>query len=252
MKLAPKTALFALLMPLTLSLCAATPPEEGSEFRGSAGYDYFEYESGGCGTPSYVNRAHEGRGSVSVSYRHESGITGIAAGSFGVAKVTDASLDSPPEEVEPGDDLSGDETGRTIISGIAVARAGYHHDFFGVELGLGAARNQTPSFDDVVFLTPSARAWAGYPKYAYVFADAISALGSAGYFPLELGLGHASDSLRVEAGIAGPNGAAMLHGQLPLEPDVWLGAKLHFGAFTSARTETLHSAGGLVTLSTSF
>lgn len=238
----PTRAWCVILLPLLTSLCAAAPPAKGVEVQGGVGGGGYEYTSGGCGTTSYVNKAAEARSYAQVSYRSDIGLSATTEANINYGKVYESEPINSNTQKDPED--SGNDEGETSLLTSLALRPGFHAKYAGAELGvIMIYGNTTPSvgrFDGLEFF-PSGRLWAGYPKYLYSWLDLLAGPNSEGHYGLGVGLGHASDWLRVEAGLAG-RGALTLRGQLNVSPGFWLGAQTH-----AWLDEDNSSYGGLLT-----
>ena len=94
--------------------------------------------------------------------------------------------------------------------------------------------------EDPTYILPSARLWAGHPKYAYVWFDFLAGPATPGDLPIYAGLGHASETVRAELGFGGRDNIS-LQGQYRWLDKIWLGSRLH------VNTE-LEQYGGMVML----
>lgn len=209
---------------LTTGLCGSGPPPKGVETRFMAGSGGFEYQSGGCGGPTYANRATEGSAFAAATYRHETGITGVAEVSAAVAKTRSSRLidpgDDPIAEVPPQDE---DELGRVQYQLSVSPRLGYHHKYFGLEAGaffLDDIDGGEPA------VLPSGQLWAGHPDYVYLWGAFLAGPSSLGHLPAEAGIGHASERWRGALGV-GWEPSILAEGSLRVDPDLpfYLGAR---------------------------
>lgn len=213
-------ALTASLLPMMLMMCAAAPPKQGVEIQGGAGYDQFAYQTGGCGTTQYTNRARQVRVHGSLSYRSKSGFGATTDVNMAYAKVVSS---------EPA---GSEEVDRDILLPGIVVRPSFHWKYIGIELGLGLGTTGIlGGYEQNQFIPLiSGRAWVGYPKYAYVWSDVLAGplIPNGG---VVLGLGHASDNLRLSAGF-GPYASesmVLVQGQYQVLESIWLGTRLHTG-----------------------
>lgn len=180
----------ATLFPIAISLCAAGPPPKGAEARLHAGTGSFEYGSGGCGGPTYANRATEFSGFARVTARHGVGATAAVEGTLAHAKTNSSRLIDAGDSEDPAP-RDEDEIGRKQRGAAGAIRAGYHHQYFGLEAGLFT----TVGLDDVL---PSAEGWIGLPRIAYVWGAFLAGPAPLSDLPVEFGLGHASERVRVD------------------------------------------------------
>ena len=248
--------LLAALLPLTLSLCAATPPEQGLEVRGGAGAGTYEYTSGGCGTPAYTNRAREGSGYAQLSYRSAIHLGATAEVSGSVNKTTSSMLTEADAMDANGDPYPTSDTDALNNRGstfMVALRPSAHFAYGGVEVGAALINQRRLSITDspdeendtLPSLAPSARAWAGYPEYAYAWVDFIAGPYTEAIPPFGLGVGHASQMWRGELGVRpGFDNNVLLstEGSYRLAPAFWLGARVSSDFSTNV--------GGMVTFST--
>ena len=192
MKYLKPRVVFAAITPMLLTLLASGPPPEGVETQLYVGTGSFEYQSGGCGSPTYANRAVDGHGFASTSYRHETGATAVVEVGGGVAKTTSSRLLSTETDPSvPPTDV--DEVGKTRGMVNVAARVGFHHSYFGLELG--------PAYNTDLGFFPSGEVWVGVPRYVFAYVDVASGPVSLGHLPVGAGLGHASDRVRAKLGL---------------------------------------------------
>lgn len=225
-----------------LLACAAAPPPEGKEVKVMAGSGSFDYPTGGCGGPSYMNRATEGSGFASASYRHESGITGVVEASGGVSKTRSSRLVKRGERDESPPPVDADQIGRVRRAVSIAPRLGYHHDYFGIEAGpfiyAGDDTLTTAEDSSGPIVLPSGLIWAGVPDIAFAQLDFLrGSQSSLGHLPASLGVGHSGD--RVRASLAfGAENSLNLDGSFRVseEDGSWVGARYvqyldRFGTF---------------------
>ncbi len=232
---------FVVSATLLLGLCGAGPPPEGVETRFAAGSGSFEYTSGGCGGPSYINRAVEGSVFASASLRSKIGVTGAVDLSGAVARTTDSRLTDPADEENPPR-VDEDELGRTRGVFSVSPRIGYHHDYFGVEAGPWVLLG-----DNEPIVAPAGTIWVGVPRYVYLWGSFLEGPTSVGHLPIEAGLGHSSEAFRAALGL-GYEPSVLAEAALRVKSDVplFIGGRLtvllpedqtgYLGAVTAAYT----------------
>lgn len=242
--LLPTRAWSVILLPLFTSLCAAAPPAKGVEVQGGVGGSGYEYSSGGCGTTSYVNKAAEARSYAQVTHRSDSGLSATAEANINYDNTYQSSISASNQSEEL--DQRGKRDGSSNIYSSLALRPGFHTDYIGLELGVfldyRIPFNRAADDEESLFhILPSGRLWLGLPKYVYGWWDFFAGPNSQGHPGFALGLGHATDTLRLEGGYTG-NNAYTLRGQLKVSDGLWFGAQAHAGFEEEAK-----SYGGLLT-----
>ena len=211
--------IFCFTIPILMTLCAAGPPPKGAEVNMHAGTGSFEYASGGCGGPTYMNRANEVSGFGAATYRSEVGVSAGAEVSAAGAKTVSSRVSAGAEPGEPRVDE--DEIGRERQAYAGAARFGYHHDYFGIEGG-----GMVLSVDGDMITLPSATTWAGYPRYAYVFGDFLAGPTSLSHLPIDIGLGHASEHVRAQLGMGFAEPSVLVAGAYGIGGALFVGGRL--------------------------
>ena len=237
-------ALAAALLPLTLSLCAAAPPKEGLEVRGAAGAEVYEVYTGGCGTTRYANRITTGRAHGQVSYRSTSGLSVTAEANVGVGKIVDSTI----VQQDSSDTAPSPEGKIAHLNSLAV-RIGFHGKYGGLEAGvMPLFHNTLNEFErSSLNVLPSARGWLGVPEIAYAWLDLFAGPSISSWPGMGVGLGHASERLRVEIGYS-PQ-ALISQAAFKIDGERWIGARLHIMPRAMSDVDAF-TYGALVTFST--
>ena len=218
-----------------LAMLAVVPlaaPPAGTEVDIGVGRGSYHFV-GGCGGPhDYINyAATEG----SIRHRTERGWTGAVQGAARVGSVVKST-----SEEEMG--FTEVHTGRRQDAFALAARVDFHGRYGGLELG--PVVGYLPRSDDSggAFIFPSASGWLGrygvVHAWASLFADRTLSLNRIGGF----GLGHASDSLRLSAGLAasgGQDASLILDSDFRVGGRFWLGGGVQLG-------ETRNTWGGML------
>lgn len=231
----------ASLLPITLSLCAAAPPDEGASIGGATGADYYEVYTGGCTTARATHRAVTGRAHVHGAYRARSGLTVAAEASGAIGRSM-----KPRRAAAAALSTDVAASGALVYSATLGLRGGWHGDYAGVEAGALPILTNTLPEGRRFRLSPSARAWAGVPNKLYVWGSIGSGPTLAGQPGLGLGIGHAAEALRMEAGYL--SGAAAVHVQARQSERLWIGAQLQVLP-AQIRAPGMEAYGALVTFS---
>jgi hypothetical protein len=236
-----------LLCVLSINLCAAVPPRDGVEVRGSAGAASYSYTSGagGCYGPIYRNEADDMKAHARVgAYSERDHWSVVAEGSVSRSVVTSTSLIKSGETPEDPADI---QAGRTRRAFTGVLRLGFHDRYAGAELGPGlysSAITEPDGEKNETRVAFSGSIWAGDPELAYVWFSCFEGPSSASLMPISFGIGHASDWLRVTAGVAPLQ--LQLTGQveflLPFSQPIWVGGMVHGGS------RDFPALGGMVTV----
>ena len=222
--------------------CAVAPPQEGVEVRGGVGTSDYGYRTvGGCGSSTFYNvyEASDVRAQAQVSYRSEDGIGVTADVNIAHTSVNKLGSTEPGSPYRKNRDSTLDASTQakgTFLSTYAVIRPSFHWTHAGAELGGGVMPESvlfpyeiSESKEDAEFtdhlLFFNARAWAGVPRYAYVWADLLTGQDLPDQ-PLTVGVGVARDTFRLNAGV-GLLGVVSGEGQVKVSDHLWLGAKLH-------------------------
>lgn len=219
-----------ILAVLAVAPLGAPPPGTEVEVGAERGSYHFV---GACGGPhDYVNYAAT---QGSIRHRTERGWTGVVQGAARVGSV----VRSTPEP-DPG--LSEVNVGRRQDAfGLAV-RVGFHGRYGGLELGPVFGYLTRADDNPGLFLLPSASGWLGRygvaHAWASLFADRTLSLNRLAGF----GVGHASDSLRLSAGLAasgGQDSTLILDGDFRFGGRYWIGGGVQLG-------ETRNTWGGML------
>ena len=252
-------AVIASCLPMAIMMCGAAPVEEGVTVEGGVGGAHITYPSGGCGTPSYTNRAGEVAFHSRASYRSTKhfGVTGEVSAS---AYRTYNSELTATNDVEDAAESDASELGRIEGTGFVAVRPSLNFKYGGLELGptlilgrtlrlpdayrdlsdeeasaMGVSLADESNSDVIPFV--SARGWVGRPEFVYGWLDVLAGPASRAQLPVAVGLGHAGHTWRGELGV-GPN--LTLSGSRRLSETYWLGLR----AFANPRESDVGSIYG--------
>jgi hypothetical protein len=220
-----------ILAVLALAPLGAPPPGTEVEVGAERGSYHFV---GACGGPhDYVNYAAT---QGSIRHRTEAGWTAAVQG---VARVGSVVRSTPEPDSA---DLSEVHVGRRQDAFALAARVGFHGRYGGFELGPVTGYLTRADNNPGLFILPSVSGWVGrygaVHAWASLLADRTLSLNRIAGF----GLGHASDSLRLSAGLAASGGqdtSLILDGDFRFGGRYWIGGGVQLG-------ETRNTWGGML------
>lgn len=222
-------------------LPGARPPSDGTEVEvavGGSDFAYTDVPFGCVPAPSWGYRALDASGYAHVRHRLESGLTLTGEGGFGGTRAYRS------EPIGAGAEGSGPDVGKVRLHGHLALRLGLHGALGGLEVGPAFSWNErrgrvlgNADVDTSLAPLPSLEAWAGPPRYAYAWARLFAGPSAVArpweqslVAPLTLGVGHASERLRLRAGAElfpqpgpPPIWRALFEADLRVLPEVWLG-----------------------------
>ncbi|MBI4816380.1 MAG: hypothetical protein HY791_08980 [Deltaproteobacteria bacterium] len=196
-------------------VCGAGPAAIGTEVTGGFGGGQHR-QTIGCATTSYYDSAEVGA-HLGVRHRLEGGLVAAAEASATASRTRSANFSPAPE------------LGRTSWIGDVAARAGYHSQYVGFELGPALAFDESGASPFA-----SGQVYLGKAEVLFGYASLLEGPLSHAVTPLELGLGHSSERLRVTLGVSPPApqneaasnpGVRLALGTTPTE-NLWLGVNV--------------------------
>lgn len=204
-----------------LGLAVVRGPGERHELGMGGGVG--EYWFTGCNTP----RHDGGFAELQAWYRLQQAHGLSLAGELSVGGGRDRESHPPPEP----DGSSRAAPWRSRLGGVLALRIGYHFRYAGFEAGPALTKLRLGDGEHLGVL-PSARVWAGVPRYAYGFASLLADETRGQSRILGVGIGHAGANLRLDAGVSrsqGNDGCAFADVAFRVLPAVWVGAGGQFG-----------------------
>lgn len=195
-------------------MCGSSPIPPGVEVSGTVGTGQRNYQAAvGCGTALVEHQVREFTVGLEIRRGFESGWTFATAA--GISQQTDEVRGAPATN---------------LLLGQLSLRGGYRGAYAGFELGPSVLFRS--DWEGQILPVPSFNLWVGVPRFAYLYVELFTAPLSAVALPLSVGVGHQSESLRVQVGAKPGNTAdGLFFGACPaLHVDgqvrigrVWLG-----------------------------